>query len=274
MSACTAARHGTRAAYTTGCRCPEARAANTTYAAMRKRRTVHAQFGAAPPMSVPVERAHIELARLEAAGWSRRRIAVASGLPRNQLARILGGTYRPVRTVRWDTFSALQRLGHDAPAPVAPGALVDATPTWRRLQALIAIGWPKTTLARRLGLGRALQLHQGQVTARNAAKVAALYRELAYTPGPSQRARQYAAAHGWLSAMFWDDRIDDLTFHPFLTPLDDEDQVDDLAPRRRSEVLLEDIAWLEQDGLSPELIASRLGISVAYIDKLRERAAS
>lgn len=273
---CPAERHDTRAAYTAGCRCPTARAANTAYARQRKRRTAHAVMGGGPPYQVNVEKARAVLETALAAGWTLRQIEATTNLRRDHLARIKGGTSRPVKNVRWAAYNTLTAVAATPPPNPPGGALIDGTPTHRRIQALIAIGWPKKELARRLGVGRSLQIRTDLVTARTARKVDALYRELAYTPGPSTRARTYAADRGWLSAMHWDDRIDDLTFHPFLTTLDDEplDEPYSDTPRRKGEVLLENIDWLAADGLSDELIARRLQITTGYIEKLRERVAS
>lgn len=220
---CTAPRHGTRGAYVVGCRCPEAREANRAYAAMRDRRVLQASYGAADPLSVPVARARVEIARLEAAGWSRRRIEAATGIKRDHLARIAGGTGRPVRRVLWATFTALRDLP-DAP-PAVGGQLVDAAGTWRRLEALIAIGWPKSHLARELGRGRALQLHRDKVTVRTAQAVADLYDRLSMQPGPSQRARDYARDRGYVPPLGWDDdQLDDPAGAPAPAPA--------AAPRR------------------------------------------
>lgn len=215
MTACTAQRHGTRAAYAgDGCRCPEARQANTDYARTRDRRTLHATWGAAPPLSVPVERAQVALNILQKAGWPLRRIVAESGVTRTQLARIRGNTARPVTTVYWSTYERLTSLIGQDPTP--PGAaLVDATGTWRRLEGLIALGYPQTWIAQRLGIGKALQIRHDRVLARTAKAVALLYAELENTKGPSDRTRAMAARKGYLAPGWWDeDTIDDPTYRP------------------------------------------------------------
>lgn len=251
---CTAARHGTRGAYLAGCRCPEARAANTAYARARARRNLQARYGAAPPLSVPVQQAVDIINALVARGWTRRRIGDISGIGRDRLSRITNGTRRPIRRVHWSTYTALRDL-LDQPVPVAPGTLVDATGTWRRLEALIAIGWPKTTLARRLGVGRALQFPRDRVQARTAEKVRALYAELAWTPGPSDTARLYAKRHRFLTPSWWDDEA-----------LDDPAAQPDVTERQpRSAALAEDARWLLDNAVSLTETAARLGISEAYL---------
>jgi hypothetical protein len=99
-----------------------------------------------------------------------------------------------------------------AGAPV----LADATGTRRRLQALVAIGWHRAELARRLHLGpsqfKAL-LRRRRVAAGTAAAVEALYDRIwDQWPGGAcaERARRYAAALGWPVPMAWDEEdLDD-----------------------------------------------------------------
>ncbi|WP_189097916.1 hypothetical protein [Streptomyces kronopolitis] len=102
---------------------------------------------------------------------------------------------------------------------VSNGALVDATGTTRRLQALVAVGWPQAHLAQRLGLtpGNFGSLRRSHVTAGTRQEVSSLYRELWDTNpklhGVSNRAfvraRNHAAAHHWAPPAAWDDDIDD-----------------------------------------------------------------
>ncbi len=246
---CTAPQHGSRGAYVAGCRCPESRAANTAYAYARSRRLMHAQFGAAPPLTVPATQALAVLEQLLDAGWTRRRISDRTGLRRDRLARISGHTARPVRTVRYDTWKALVDL-LPQPAPLAPGTLIDGTGTYRRLHALIANGWPKTTLAAELGVGRALQFRTDQVTARTAEKVRILYDRLNTTPGPSAAARAYGQRLGYLTPGWWDDdTIDNPAHNPVeaaaALPVVDEVAVQraiagerlTLTPREKGEVI-------------------------------------
>lgn len=227
----TSTPHGLRRTYVVdGCRCDPCRAANTTYARQRSRRNLHAQHGAATPLTVHVDQARALVAELQQRGWSYHRIADRTGLRREQLSRIGGGTGKPVSRVRWATYRSLHQL-LDETAPTAPAALVDATGTWRRLQALIAAGWPKSHLAARLGVGRSLQYRQDLVQQRNADKVRALYTELSNTPGPDPRAATYAARRGWLTPGWWDDdRIDDPTYDPRAATL--EPVIDDVAVER------------------------------------------
>lgn len=101
-----------------------------------------------------------------------------------------------------------------------PPALVDATGTARRLQALNRIGWRFTDLAARLGctyqnVALWAAMTSPRVDRTTATRVANLYRELAGTPGPSALAAQRAAAKGWHSPIAWDN-IDDPNEQPDL----------------------------------------------------------
>jgi hypothetical protein len=60
------------------------------------------------------------------------------------------------------------------------GARVDAADTWRKIGELLALGWTKVAIARRIISPDALQLQLGrhEVRASTAAKVAELYAEV------------------------------------------------------------------------------------------------
>jgi hypothetical protein len=94
--------------------------------------------------------------------------------------------------------------------PVVHGAAptsVDATGTRRRLQALVAIGWPTNELGARLGnKSRYLKpLHADRVSRQTAESVDALYEQLKDTPGPDQRAVRRGARLHWAPPGYWDD---------------------------------------------------------------------
>ncbi|MBV9292036.1 MAG: hypothetical protein JO222_06265, partial [Frankiales bacterium] len=97
--------------------------------------------------------------------------------------------------------------------------LIDATGTRRRLQALMAIGWPSDTLAVKFGYtdGFAVRkLCSNRFVRRSTAeRVARVYAELADTPGPSVRVCRWAQAAGMLPPIWWDDdTVDDPAAKP------------------------------------------------------------
>lgn len=226
MSGCSASRHGTRAAYVRGCRCPEARAANSRYQAYRERRLARAAFNADEPFTVPVEQTRSVVLQLRGIGWSLRRIEAETGIGRDHLQRIQGHTNRPVQTVRIATHKRLAAL-LERDVAVADGHRVDAQPTWRLIHGLIALGYPKCWIAGQITGGRALQLSPWLVTVANARKVRALADRYGMTPGPSDAARRYATERGWTTELLWDDP-------PFLgsTDVPEAPDVDEVAVAR------------------------------------------
>ena len=94
-----------------------------------------------------------------------RRVADLSGVPHGSLTKLLHGDPRtgrpPSRRIRPATEAALLAVAPTV-GNVAPGTVIDATGTRRRLQALLTRGWPQAHLAHLLGrrrnnVGRLLQ---------------------------------------------------------------------------------------------------------------------
>jgi len=175
--------------------------------------------------------ARCHLAELRKAGMSIRQVARICGLQRSVVQTLARGysAKGPQRRITENTEKAI--LAVPIPDPVdnplyrmsAAGALVDATGTIRRLQALVAWGYPRYYLGRRMGWGDNAgasgnisklmdATRTTHVTAATALKVDSLFRELQLVPGPSTRARNEGAAKGWLLPMDWDedllDRVD------------------------------------------------------------------
>jgi len=113
----------------------------------------------------------------------------------------------------WRLYSKRRREGRQPPF------LCDATGTRRRLQALVAIGWPTAALAARLGIPPTevsrLCHHAHRVYPHTAARVAQLYTQLSMHPGPSRRARRRGEVASWAPPLAWDDNTID---HPAATP--------------------------------------------------------
>lgn len=203
-TACTATRHGgTRSAYVGGCRCPNARAANTTYQRSRERRAAHVATGAIPAPTVTTGEARAVVEQLLGLGWTRRRICAVTGINRSNLSRLQGGTRYPVKYVYRDTYDRLHALLDQDPVH-AGGHLVDAYPTWQRIRGLIALGYTKKWIASQLGqTGHGLQINPYRITAHHAELVRDLADTYGATAGPSLRARNYAAARSWTPDLIW-----------------------------------------------------------------------
>ena len=178
-------------------------------------RTRNRAYGRPTSQFVDAQPARDHINQLSAAGISWKQLHELSGVPLSSIGRIIRGrTERgepPTRQIMphveakilavpipgvWWTHSANHRVG-------------DPTGTTRRLQALVAAGWTQTDIATRIGVttGNATPLFFGRrdVTAATARAVAALFDELALTPGPSPRARQRARRLGWLLPLDWDE---------------------------------------------------------------------
>lgn len=161
--------HGVRLRYIAGCRCGDCRQANSRYetfrAAARKAGDWNGIVAAAPA------RAHLAL--LSSAGVGRRVVCDVSGVADTVLTEIIAGRKAQIRARTERAILAV------TVAAAADGAYIDAKPTWKLLDALIADGYSKTELARRLGYAtHALQLKRTQVTVRNAYDVQRLYERL------------------------------------------------------------------------------------------------
>ncbi|MCD2158167.1 hypothetical protein LQL77_31260 [Rhodococcus cerastii] len=148
-----------------------------------------------------------------------RTLAAAAGVSTRTVQRLLSrrSVNGPV-TVRSCTAAALLAV---RAVPPAPCALIDATGTRRRLQALVALGWPQKMIAHELGMvstniGRIVHGRSDRVTVAKAAEVTALYTRWEMLPGPSMRARGLAAAHHWIPPLGWEENtLDD----PHATPI-------------------------------------------------------
>jgi hypothetical protein len=170
----TAARrpvHGRRSTYNSGCPCAPCTAAHRGYSQQRRERQA---AGDATGLVDPA-RAQAHLRQLVDAGAPRRAIARAAGVDRRVVAEALAGGRQMQRAVEARLLAVTLTAVH---ATAGPRSLVDAAPTWRLLDDLVARGWPKGWLARELGLGRALTLARDRVTMVNAARVAELHERI------------------------------------------------------------------------------------------------
>ena len=275
-------QHGTRARYVMGpgehdqpgkaCRCKPCTDANREWSATRERQILYGRWQ--PFTDAGPAREHLHLLREH--GIGRRQAAKLSGVSQSVLCAILNGHRGgpPRSRIRPETAAAILAV-RLSPAALGDAALVDATGTHRRIQALACNGWSLARICERLGMLRSnfgALMERAQVTAATAQAVQVLYDELWDQPPPesahhekiaASRARNYARARGWLPpAAFDDDTIDD----PQATP-------EDCRRRGRlgSAELAEEWAKLEAQGLDRVQAAERLGVSRAALDKALER---
>lgn len=153
--------------------------------------------------------------------------------------------------------------------------LVPASGAVLRLRALQAVGWPITTLAKRLGYSSKCSLgpllygeDRKSITVARHQKIVALYNELWDQTGPSVRSVRRAQRMRWPLPM---DLDDDLLDNPDYRP--DDNRLDEVTARRQErEVLLDRLAELDRKGLSAAQISAELGISSRAV--VRRRAAA
>ena len=265
--------HGTRNAYVVDrCRCRPCRDAANAY---ERRRAKDRAYGRQAYVDAQPAREHVERLQAEGMGW--KRIARAAGIETSVVWKLLYGDpargQAPTKRVRPATAEKLLAVTLD----LAPGAKVDSTGTTRRLQALVAMGWSQSELARRLGmlasnLGPIVHGRRG-VTQATADAVRALYDELWSTPAPPSgrhgavptKTRNYAARMGWVSPLAWDDDT-----------IDDPDATPDLGgPEggRRGRLHVEDVEWLlDQEDYTWDGLTARLGVTRSALDRALRRA--
>lgn len=270
-------QHGTVAMYRRGgCDCTEcveaARRSN------RRNSKLRAMGRSALVDAAPV-REHVQ--RLIQGGMTPRQIEDVSGVHRTAIRVLLGDfpNRKQSQRVRPDTARALMSVR--STRPVVNTAMIDATGTRRRLQALLAIGYTSRDLARRLGASGSstsgLQIAKRSVVRADTARaVAELYRELENTPGPSRRAETANRARGYLPPAWWDeDTIDD----PAVEPGGLRTYVDRAPVQRRKHsppsgpVFVDDVSAprtarvsrMAGLGFTPQQIAERTGIPLRYV---------
>lgn len=239
--------HGTYAAFVLdGCRCADCREAKRVYELHRRQQIAYGRWE--PYTDAEPVRAHLRT--LMDAGMGLKRIAEVSGISSGSLTKIVygitnpDGSHRPpARKVRHETARRLL----DTRLDLADGAKVDGTGTRRRLQALVALGYPQAYLQERIGhqnLNRVIHGGgAGKVYLATHKAVTALYDELSMRlPAPvgrkereaSTRARTIARRHGWLPPLAWDDELlDDPDATPATGGDPGEDGLDHAAIKRR-----------------------------------------
>jgi hypothetical protein len=253
-----------------GCRCYTCGWARAQYDDNRQRAI---QRGTWQP-HVDAEPVRVHIRHLQACGMGLRAIATAAGIDRKRLQAILSGrTERgtgPQEKVRPDHAAAVLAV-EPTLENLAPSTLINPVGTRRRIQALVAMGWPQQHLAERLDMTPSnfgAMIRRDNVLVRRALAVRALYDQL-WRANPAQhgataagitRARKLAAANGWPPPAAWDDdTIDD----PAATPHTGEAKP--LNRDERAAVRREEIKHLSSFGLSEDEIASRLDMGLSTV---------
>lgn len=252
------------------CRRPECLARDRDYMRNRSRLLAYGRWQ--PYVDAEPVRAHVRMLMSHSIGLQR--VRALAGIPNGTMSKLLYGDgtrgLKPSKRVRTHTADKILAVKASLDA-VAPCALIDATGTRRRLQALVAIGWPQIELARRTGLDK-LTIND-QVNAKLATTYGAtartvrdLYDQL-WNVAPASRgvaqrwtdeARALARANNWAPPGAWDD---DYIDSPAATP-DLGDDVD------RYTAIAEDAHWLmAEHGYTRAQAANRLGVTGRHLER-------
>ena len=163
--------HGARVRYILGCRCLPCRAANSRYESERLAARKNGDWNGV----VSSDAARTHLRKLRRRGVGLRAVADVTGISRTILQGIASGARAQCRK---RTETAILAVDGGARSG---GSIVPAGKTWRIIRHLLAEGYTKSELARRLGSKAktpALQIRTDFVLASTAAKVERLYNRL------------------------------------------------------------------------------------------------
>lgn len=159
------------------------------------------------PRIVDANAAKRRIDTLVGQGWSLRAIAGAAGVAPTTTSRIHSGAPRTSRRVATAILAIPLDEIPTRPSTQTTEPFVPRVGSVRRIQALIFMGWPHHAMHARTGLRTQYLLsQQGRwVTRTTHDKIAALYDDLAMTPGPSNQTRGWAAKLGYVGPLAWDD---------------------------------------------------------------------
>lgn len=256
------------------CRRPECLRRSAAYDNRRSRLVAYGRWQ--PFTDAEPVRQHIRMLSSYGIGWQR--VCRLSGVSNGGVSRILyGAPYAggaPTKRVRTTTADKILAVKPSFDR-LAPMARVDGTGTRRRLQALIANGWPQKRLGIEMGIThhRLIWDHvrQDVVAADTARRVKDLYERL-WKADPiahgvfarfAAEAQARAITNGWVPPGAWDD---DYIDSPAASP-DLGEHVD------RYTAIAEDARWLiREQNYTNAQAAHRLGITSEHLYRaFRER---
>jgi hypothetical protein len=212
-------------------------------------------------------REHIQT--LQAAGTSVYRIALMAGV-NDWTVRAFLPSSSGRRARKHSTTPEIARKILAVTTEAASSGYMDGTGTRRRIQALVAAGWPLRSMAEHLDLhptyvGDLLRRGDRPVFTATAEKIARAYDQLkkqrparrGVDPRAIKRARERAAENRWPTPKYWDEHRDDI----------DDPHFQPLYGVTRREIVAQDANELMRfSGLDRATAAHRLGVSKAYID--------
>lgn len=169
--------HGTRTRYVSGCRCEPCTEANRVYIRELDRHHRRVAYGIEEPRPervIDATEARDHLRWLASVGVGSRVVAERTGLARGTVRDIITGEHANCLPKTAEKILAVGKYDRSS------GARVDAADTWRKIDELLARGWTKVAIARRISspTALALQIGRDEVRASTAQKVTALYVEV------------------------------------------------------------------------------------------------
>ncbi|MGW9299651.1 hypothetical protein ACWHA3_02335 [Streptomyces cyaneofuscatus] len=253
MTTRTPVQHGERRCYLRGCRRDECVTANKRYCKSYRVETLH------QPIRIDAEPVATHLDNLAGQGYSHRQIATAANRNTGEISKL---RLRQQLTITPALAQTLLRVRLNGVTP--HHAMVDATGTVRRGQALYSIGHPIYAMAAAIpmacnGLGRMLAAPPATVRLTVANGMADLYTQLRWKPGTSVRSPIHAARNGWHGPLAWDGNIDDPDAVPEASDPYAPTSRFTRDPYRRGEM-----EHLARAGASADEIRRRTGASQSY----------
>lgn len=240
-------KHGRSGYSHHNCRCDICKAAHTR---AKKEYTLRKLRGI--PTSYPLEQVRDHYETLRASGLSLRQIARAAGISKTSLERLNRNREAVSSWVSPRVAEALFSVNPNEAEPL-DGRRIDAGPTKRRIQALVAIGYTLVDIEGFLGAATgslSRLLVSANVTYGMSKTIAALYEDLENTPAPEGRTQKIALnmarKKGWHPPAAWDDIENDT--EPATTERD------------TNKIDLEDIRHLMAAGYNTEDICRRLKV--------------
>lgn len=251
------------------CRRPECLKRSADYDRTRRRLVAYGRWQ--PYVDAESARQHVRMLGSYGIGWQR--VCRLSGVASGSISRLLYGDRasgcapsKRVRTTTADRITAVRPSIDN----VAPSARVDATGTRRRLQGLVANGWPQQRIGHELGLNHHRmiweRIRKDAVEGATVRQVRDLYDAL-WNVDPADRgvapryivqAKRIAAANGWVPPGAWDDDY-----------IDSPAAVPDLGETVSAYAALsEDALWLiDEYGYTRVQAAHRLGITSRHLER-------
>lgn len=210
--------------------------------------------------AAPVWR-HVD--KLQAEGWNYARIAAAAGVTGELLHQRLATIHK--RRAR--TILGVDRAAMFAAAP--DDSQVPAIGAQRRIQALMALGWPaRDILPATCMAGQVIRPGRRTVSALTWRAVSDSYDRLSMSRGTGKLALNRARREGWPPPLCWDDDdIDDPNAQPFGGRKPRDDRTGSHADR------IESVQKMTGAGHSAAKIAAELGVSQRTVVRIRAEIA-